>query len=306
MTEPTAPVVAIHDLTVRYGSATAVDRVSLRVEPATVYALLGRNGAGKSSLVRVLLGQQRAQAGTCRLLGHDAWSHRKRLTQRLGVVPEDPDAPETMTFPALARFCSRLYPRWNAATVAARGERFELPTDVPFTRLSKGQKAQVMLTLALGHTPDLLILDDPTLGIDAVARRAVYAELISELADRGTTVLITTHDLTGVEPIADRVGVLHRGRLVFNEPLETLKERFRLVALRCDSEATPRELLHELAPLMVQTSELGSEALVSAFTPDRWRAAQAQPHVIGGESRPASLEEIFIALTDEPTAGGAA
>ncbi len=306
MSEQPAAALEIRDLTVRYKSVTAVDGVALRVEPATVYALLGRNGAGKSSLVRVLLGQQRAQEGTCRLLDGDAWSARRQLMARLGVVSEDPDAPESMTFPALERFCSRLYPEWDTAAVAARRARFELPTKVPFGRLSKGQKAQVMLTLALGHRPELLVLDDPTLGIDAVARRAVYAELISELADRGTTVLITTHDLAGVEPIADRIGILHRGRLVLDEPLETLKERFRLVALRCDSEARPEEIVHDLAPLTVNTSELGTEALVASFARDRWAAVEAHPNVTGSQARPASLEEIFIALTEDPSAGGAA
>jgi ABC-2 type transport system ATP-binding protein len=220
-----APPVAIEALTVRYGAMTAVDAVSLEVPRGAVYALLGRNGAGKSSLVRCLLGQQKPAAGAVRLLGRDAWKHRAWAMADTGVVPEDPDAPPGLTVRRIVAFCSRLYPRWDAEAVADRLQRFEIPDRVVFGRLSKGQKGLVSLTLALGHRPALLVLDDPTLGFDVAARRAFFEDLVGELADRGTTVLLTTHDLAGVEGIADRVGILHRGRLVVDEPLEGLKER---------------------------------------------------------------------------------
>ena len=105
----------------------------------------------------------------------------------------------------------------------ARLKRFGVALDTPFGKLSKGQKGQVSLSLALASAPRLLVLDDPTLGLDAVARKAVFEELIGDLADRGTTVFITTHDLAGVEPIADRVGILREGRLVLDEEMEALK-----------------------------------------------------------------------------------
>ena len=113
----------------------------------------------------------------------------------------------------------------------ARLERTRVPVDVPFGQLSKGQKGAVMLALALGHAPELLVLDDPTLGLDVVARRMLYDELIGELADRGTTVLLTTHDLAGVEVLADRVGILNGAKLVVDESLDALKGRFRRI--RC-------------------------------------------------------------------------
>jgi ABC-type multidrug transport system ATPase subunit len=219
-----API-AVEGLTVRYGSTLAVDGVSLAVPPGAVFALLGRNGAGKSSLVRCLLGQQRSTAGRALLFGDDAWRGRARAMARVGVVPEVPDAPPAMPVGKIAAFCARLYPRWDAEAVAARLRRFEIPQDRPFGRLSKGQKGLVSLALALGHEPEALVLDDPTLGLDVAARRALFEELVGELADRGTTVLLTTHDLAGIEGIADRVAILHAGRLVVDEPMETLKER---------------------------------------------------------------------------------
>lgn len=215
--------IVVERLTVRYGKHVAVDDVSFAVPRGSVYALLGRNGAGKSSLIRCLLGQSKPGTGRTLLLGLDPWSRRAQAMRRVGVVPEDPDAPPTMTAPRIAAFCARLYPRWDASGVEERLRRFEVPRDVPFGKLSKGQKGLVTLAVALGHAPEVLILDDPTLGLDVVARKALFEEIVGDLADRETTVLITTHDLTGVEGIADRVGILRDGRLVVDRDMEELK-----------------------------------------------------------------------------------
>jgi ABC-2 type transport system ATP-binding protein len=217
--------IVIEDLTVRYGRVTALDHVSLRVARGTVYALLGRNGAGKSSLIRCLLGQQKPAGGRVRLHGLDPWTQRPRAMEHTGIVPEDPDAPPGMTVKRIAAFCAHVYPNWNVAAVDERLRRYEIPPALPFGRLSKGQKGLVGLALALGHSPGVLVLDDPTLGLDVAARRALFEEVVGDLADRGTTVLLTTHDLTGIEGIADRVGILKEGRLIVDEAMETLKER---------------------------------------------------------------------------------
>src|SRR6185503_6542499 len=134
--------IRIEGLTVRYGRATACSDVSLVVPHGAVYALLGRNGAGKSSLVRCLLGEQKPSAGRAMLLGRDVWRERAAILSEVGVVPEEPDAPPAMTPRQLSRFCSRLYPRWDAASVEARLKRFGVPGDTPFGKLSKGQKGQ--------------------------------------------------------------------------------------------------------------------------------------------------------------------
>jgi ABC-2 type transport system ATP-binding protein len=214
-------------LTVRYGRTTVLGGVSLSVPKGSVYALLGRNGAGKSSLVRCLLGQQKPEGGQARLFGRDAWRDRAALMENVGFVPETPDAPPEMTVPQIVAFCAALVPRLDRAKTDERLLRFDVPRRVPFGRLSKGQQGAVMLALALGHSPSLLILDDPTLGLDVVARRFLFDELLGDLADRGTTVFITTHDLASIERIADRVGILAGHRLVVEEEMEALRARFR-------------------------------------------------------------------------------
>lgn len=295
MTTPAAgegPVLSIEALEVRYGKRIALDRVSLALPRGSVYALLGRNGAGKSSLVRCALGQQKPRAGQVRLFGDDVWQERAHLMGRVGVLPEEPDAPPTMTAGALAAFSGSLYPRYDAVAMRARLERARVPPDIPFGRLSKGQKGAVMLALALGHAPEFLVLDDPTLGLDVVARRVLYDELIGELADRGTTVLLTTHDLAGVEALADRVGILNGARLVVDEPLDALKGRFRRI--RC---AGPPAAGFDPFTVVSETHrDWGVEALVSNFDEERLERFRAAREGADVEVGSLSLEEIFVAL----------
>lgn len=287
---------ALEDLTVRYGKRPVLDRVSLAVPEGSVYVLVGRNGAGKSSLVRCLLGEQRPDSGRALLLGADAWRERARLLSGVGVVPEEPDAPPAMTAKQLARFCSGLYESWGGAGLAERLKRFGVPDDVPFGQLSKGQKGHVLLSLALAGSPRLLVLDDPTLGLDPVARRAVFDELIVDLSERGTTVFLTSHDLAGVEGIADRIGLLQDGRLAVDEEMETLKQRFRRLRVPGGIGAAgpapewSREL-EALRPVSVTARVLGWEAVVSAWDEDR-------PPRLPGEVEVSALtlEEIFLSM----------
>jgi ABC-2 type transport system ATP-binding protein len=223
-TRTEAPV-EIVGLEVRYGRRQVLGGVTLTVPKGSVTALLGRNGTGKSSLVRCLLGEQKPTAGEVRLFGRDVWRERETLLSRVGVVPEQPDAPPELAPRRLAEFCAGLYPRFDLEGFDARLVRFGVPPQGAFGRLSKGQKGAVQLALALGHAPELLVLDDPTLGLDVVARHEVFREVIGDLADRGTTVLLTSHDLLGVEAVADRVAILKDGVLALQDDLEPLKER---------------------------------------------------------------------------------
>jgi len=288
-----APVMAVEGLGVRYGRTIALEDVSFSLPRGAILALLGRNGAGKSSLTRCLLGQQKPTQGRARLFGEDSWTTRCRAMKRVGVVPEEPDAPPEMTSRELAAFCRRLYPRWDDAGFEARLRRFDVPQGIPFARLSKGQKGAVMLALCLAPFPEVLVLDDPTLGLDAVARRALYDELIADLADRGITVLITTHDLAGIEGLASRIAILRGRHLVLDEEHETLKARFR--RLRCKA---PRDW----APFQVASlrhRDWGDEAVVTNFDDARLEAFRAREGSSDLEVGSLSLEEVFLAIVGE-------
>ncbi len=216
--------IEVRDLVVRYGAKRALGGVSFEVEPGTVFALVGRNGAGKSSLVKVMLGQRRADRGEVAIDGRDPWRARATLMRDVGATPEVPDAPPGLSAADLEKHRAGFYPRWDHAGFRARLERFDLPLDLPFASLSRGQKALLMLSLALAPQPKLFILDDPTLGLDAVARRFVFDELIGELSEHGVTVFLTSHDLEGVERVATHLGILVRGRLESCGRLDELRE----------------------------------------------------------------------------------
>lgn len=304
--------IALERLTVRYGKNAACREVSLSVPAGTVFALLGRNGAGKSSIVRCLLGQQKPQEGGAMLFGLDAWKSRSVAMRAVGVVPEEPDAPPAMTALALSRFCSRIYDSWDEGAVQTRLERAAIPAKVPFRSLSKGEKGSVMLALALGHRPQLLILDDPTLGLDVVSRRSLYEEIVGELADRGTTVFVTTHDLAGIEGIATRVGILKEGRLLLDEELETLKSRFRRIHYGNRATETRTAFgneLDEFEAVRVKVRGWGIDAVVSNFEGSAFERFRSADGVVDAEAGPMSLEEIFVAIAgaekSEPARGEA-
>jgi ABC-2 type transport system ATP-binding protein len=303
MTEP----IRLEGLTVRYGRTTACRDVSLAVPRAAVYALLGRNGAGKSSLVRCLLGQQRATSGRAMLFGEDAWRTRRRAMERTGVVPEEPDASTAMTAWQLSDFCSRVYSRWDARAVTERLARFAVPETTPFGRLSKGQKGEVMLALALGHSPELLVLDDPTLGLDVVARRALCEEIVGELADRGTTVFLTTHDMAAFEGIATRVGILREGALALDEDLEALRARFRRIRYvnrLTETRTAFGTELDEFDAVRVQVRGWGVDAVVSNFDAAAFERLRAVDGVENVEADAMPLEEIFLAVAGEAAKPG--
>jgi len=288
------PVLEVEHVSVRYGGARVVEDVSLSVERGSVFALLGRNGVGKSSLIRCILGQQRPSAGDVRLFGRSSWNSRRAAMARVGVVPEEPDAPPEMNARELVALLGDLYARWDGADVLARIERAGVSARVPFGKLSKGQKGAVMLALALGHRPELLVLDDPTLGLDAVARKALYDEIIGDLADRGTTVLLCSHDLDGIERLADRVAIVKERRMLLNEPLEELKARFRRLRVTGTGASgvdwTPFEISAS------DTREWGVETLVANFSDERFETFRARAAAVDVEVVSLSLEEIFVAL----------
>ncbi len=216
-------VVRVDRVSVRYNQSLVVDRVSFTVARGAVYALLGRNGAGKSSLMRCLLGLQRPTSGQVFVFGEDVWTHRARLLGRTAYVPEACDAPGHLRVRDVTAFHQSMYPAWEGSAVRDRLDRLGVSESATVSALSKGQRALFTLALALGSKPELLVLDDPTLGLDVVARNDFFSDFIGELADRGTTVILTTHDLAGVEGIADRVGILQGARLALDEDIEQLK-----------------------------------------------------------------------------------
>jgi ABC-2 type transport system ATP-binding protein len=299
MSENARKVLEVRALKISYGRREVVGGASLAVGAGEVHALLGRNGSGKTSLVRCLLGQQQPDEGEVLLFGASAMRERARLMARVGVTPEEPNAPPHWPARALAAYCRPLYPVWRDLLYFERLERWGIDQNQPFGKLSRGQKSLVHLALALACEPDLLILDDPTLGLDAVARRTVLDELIGELAESNVAIFLTSHDFAAIEGLATHVSLLHQGKIVLAEEVESLRARSRRLSFQLPDGGDLAGMLAPFAPLDVKRIGRGVEALVSRWDEAKGRELAERCGPLFSASQP-GLENTFIAL-----AGGA-
>jgi ABC-2 type transport system ATP-binding protein len=236
--------VATHGLTKRYGRDSALDHVDLRVPDGAVYVLVGVNGAGKSTLFKVLMNLERPDAGTAEVFGLDTGRAGPEVRAQVGYVPERQDAPyQSMTCARLLRHAAAFYPEWDYAYADHLTSALGVRPERRVGGLSKGETRRLQLVLALAHRPALLLLDEPTDGLDPVVRRRALALLAEHLADAPTTVVISTHHLHELESLADHVGVLRNGRLVAQLPREELQRTVRSYQLEVPGGwEVPREL----------------------------------------------------------------
>ena len=223
-----ACAVATHGLSRRYGGETALDRVDLRVPDGAVYVLVGANGAGKSTTLKLLMNLERPDAGTAEVFGLDTGRHGPEVRAQVGYVPEHHDhGHRWMTCGRLLRHVAAYYPAWDAAYAGHLGHALGLRLHRRVGTLSKGEARRLHLVLALAHRPPLLLLDEPTDGLDPVVRNRTLALLAEHLADTPATVLISTHHVQEVESLADHLGVLRGGRLVAQMPRDELHRTVR-------------------------------------------------------------------------------
>jgi ABC-2 type transport system ATP-binding protein len=245
-TDPRAAdyAVATHGLSKRYGRESALDHVDLRVPDGAVYVLVGVNGAGKSTLFKVLMNLERPDAGTAAVFGLDTGREGPEVRAQVGYVPERQDAPyRTMTCGRLLRHVAAFYPEWDHAYADHLTRALGVRPQRQVGALSKGETRRLQLVLALAHRPPLLLLDEPTEGLDPVVRRRALALLAEHLADAPTTVLISTHHIDELESLADHVGVLRDGRLVAQMPREELQRTVKSYQLEVpDGWNPPLEL----------------------------------------------------------------
>ena len=207
----------------RRGSRVAVDGLDLAIPAGGVHGFLGPNGSGKTTVMRLVLGLLRPLAGRIEVLGRPMPGAAPDVLARVGYVPEQPHLDPTLTVREALRFQAAFYPSWDWGCAGQLLEQFELDPDRPFGRLSKGQKGKVMMLLALAQRPELLVLDEPTEGLDPVVRRDMLSALLSYVAQRGATIFISSHLVHELERFCDWVGVMDDGHLIAEQPIERLK-----------------------------------------------------------------------------------
>lgn len=210
-----ANAIATYELSKRYGDETALDRLGLRVPEGAIYALVGGNGAGKSTAFRILMNLERADAGTAEIAGIDAVNRGPDVRALVGYVPERPGHPyRSLSCGALLKHIAAYYPVWEEAYADRLCHTFGLRRDRMIGALSKGDGRRLQLVIALAHRPRVLLLDEPTDGLDPLVRGRTLSLLAEHLADTPTTILMATHQVHELESLADHLGVLRRGRLV--------------------------------------------------------------------------------------------
>lgn len=216
--------VATHGVSKRYGRETVLDDIDLRVPDGAIYVLVGANGAGKSTTLKVLMNLERADAGTAEILGLDTVRRGPEARAQVGYVPERPEhGYRWMTCGRLLQHATAYYPAWDHAYADRLSLAFGLRPHRKLGTLSRGECRRLQLVLALAHRPPVLLLDEPTDGLDPIVRNRTLSLLAEHLADTPTTVLISTHQIHELESLADHVGVLRNGRLVAQMPRDELQ-----------------------------------------------------------------------------------
>ena len=223
----TGPVIELSRLSRRYGGNEALHSVSLSLPAGGVYGLVGANGAGKTTLIKHILGLLRAQSGTVRVFGLDPVADPVGVLSRIGYLSEENDLPGWMRLHELIGYTRAFYPRWDDAYAEELRRRFELDPGAKIGSLSKGQKARAGLLVALAYRPELLVLDEPSSGLDPIVRRDILGAVMRTVADEGRTVLFSSHLLDEVEEVADHVTMIKSGRIVLSAPLEEIKAAHR-------------------------------------------------------------------------------
>ncbi len=285
--------VQFSDVTKRYGWQTALDEVTFDVPTGKVFALLGENGAGKTTAIRLMLGLAEAQAGEVRVLGLDSRKQGLEIRRRVGYVPEQPTLYDWMTAQEIGWFTAGFYTDGFEHHYRSLVDRFGVPLGRKLKQMSKGMRAKIALSLAMAHKPELLVLDEPTSGLDTMVRRE-FLESMVDIAAEGRTVFLSSHQINEVERVADIVAMVHAGRILLIEPLDELKQSsLQLTITTSEFSAKPPAI----PGMVVCQRQRGRqwEILVRGIQESDIDALHRQESVFAVDTRTPSLEEIFVA-----------
>jgi ABC-2 type transport system ATP-binding protein len=282
-----------HRLTKRYGKARGIDEVDLVVERGEVFGFLGPNGAGKTTTIRTLLDYHRPTAGRATILGLDSHQDAVQVHRRTGYLPGDLALYEKLTGREHTEWLADVRGLHDLRDRDTLAERFELDLDRPIRDLSQGKRQKVGIVQAFMHRPELLLLDEPTGGLDPLMQEE-FRVLVREVVHDGVTIFLSSHSLDEVERTADRVGVIREGRMVAVDSVDDLQAKAkRHVVVRFDRPVDISQFAS--LPGVSETSVVGDELrlTVSGSLDDIVKAA-ARHTVVDFVSRPADLEEIFL------------
>lgn len=295
---PAAEVVGLRKA---LGENEAVRGVSFSVERGSVLGLVGPNGSGKTTTLKCLLGLLVPDGGRCRVLGEDSTALSRDCRRRIGYLSEQPFPWQDLAVPDLLAMIASLQDRWDGARVEALARRMRVALDRPLQAMSFGERRRAELFLVLAPDPEVLVLDDPWLGVDARVRREFLLALLEEARERGRTILFTSHILTDVEKVADRVALLVRGEVRVSDDIDALKGRMRRVVVEMRPGVAAADVV---VPGEISRSVVDGTVTVvtEAWTPGVEEALAARCGRV--EVEPLNLEAAFVELTGEAEDAG--
>ncbi|WP_144394258.1 ABC transporter ATP-binding protein [Pleionea sediminis] len=293
--------VSIESLSRQFGNKNALNNVSLNIQAGQVFGIVGENGAGKTTLIKHLLGLYKAQQGSVKIFGLDPVESPEQVLSRIGYLSEEPDMPAWMTVSELLNYTASFYPSWDMTYANELIDMFEVSPNKKVKDLSKGQKARVGLCLAQAHRPDLLLLDEPSSGLDPNVRNDILAAIIRTVVDEGRTVIFSSHLLEEVERVSDHLLMLSHGHVLLSDSMDNvLTQHHRFVINKTFNELTTQNL-----PPIIRSDSNGKECVIDVFGDKQ--AIEAELAAQGSKVlsyKSMTLNDIFVARSKQqhPTA----
>ena len=282
-------MIEVQNLTKTFRTVRALDNLSMTVPQGAVYGLVGPNGAGKSTLIRHITGIFRPDEGTITVDGQPVYENPE-VKSRIAYIPDDIFYFPSANLAEMHRFYKGIYPNFSDELYGKLLSVFSLSERMPIRRFSKGMQKQAAFLLSIATKPKVLILDEPVDGLDPVMRRQVWSFLMQDVAERGTTVLLSSHNLRELEDVCDHVGILHQGKLLLERPLSELQENVvkAQVVFRDQTE------LPETLKLLHRSQSGKIETLILRCSQEEANAALAAMNPVFYDLVPLTLEEIFV------------
>lgn len=290
-------LIEMTDVSKSYGKEPVLANMSLNVDKGSIYAFVGMNGAGKTTTIRLLMNMLTPDSGTIRIFGKDSLKDSEQIRSRIGYVPEHPHFYDWMKVDEIIAFTSRFYRTWTSATAEKLLKSLDIPKAKRISELSLGTRAKVGLLLALSHEPELLILDDSTSGLDATVRREFLEHIVSLVEDGTRTIFFSSHIITELERIADRVGLLKDGKLSFEMPVETVKQKVKKINILHDGEI-PGEIWKKFdSSILRRETKEHETCIITKDWSDELKSALASQNPRTLDVTDLDLEDIFVEYT---------
>ena len=287
--------IELTDVTRTFGTGeyltVAVDGLSFAVPQGSVFGLLGANGAGKTTAIRMMVSHLLPNRGEVRVLGEDPARQSESLRRRVAYISENMQLPSWMTLADAAAFCGKIYPNWNAKLVEHLEKRFRLEGKKQYSDYSKGQRRAMCIIIALAQNAEVVILDEPASGLDTLARHDFLEEILAVACEENRTILFSSHILGDIERIVDRVAILTRGRMILEGELDSLKQNVRKIRLPGNTTQ------NVFQTLQCRQNELDTELVVTDFSEQKLAQLCQSLHLGDAaqiEVEGLNLEELFV------------